>query len=107
MARRVLIRSHVPGDLHGIIAHIQTRSPKAAGRFADAITPTIQFLSQFPGAGSLKQFRSKRLAGLRSWRVIGFPNHLVLYRIIDPETIEILGVLHGAQSIGRILRKRS
>jgi plasmid stabilization system protein ParE len=34
--------------------------------------------------------------GLRIWPIHGFPNHLILYRIIE-DGIRVLRVVHGAQ----------
>ena len=43
-----------------------------------------------------------RFAGLRVWRIQGFPNHLIFYRPIDGG-IEVVRVLHAARDIDRAL----
>jgi hypothetical protein len=48
-----------------------------------------------PGKGSPKQYRSKRLEGVRSWWVPGFRNHVILYRPAGEGT-EVLAVTHGS-----------
>ncbi|HEX8553218.1 MAG TPA: type II toxin-antitoxin system RelE/ParE family toxin [Sphingomonas sp.] len=46
-----------------------------------------------PGLGSPV---ATRLADLRKWRVAGFPQLLVLYRV-DPDVLTVIRVLHAAQ----------
>ena len=43
-----------------------------------------------------------RLAGLRVWRIEGFPKYLIFYRLVTGG-IEIVRVLHGARDIDRVL----
>jgi plasmid stabilization system protein ParE len=105
MTGRVILRPQVPGDLEEIIDYLAARSPRAAVRFAQAVHETIGDLARMPGMGSPKRFRAKRLAGIRSWLVRGFPNHLILYRPVDVG-IEVFAVVHGARRLGRILGTR-
>lgn len=39
---------------------------------------------------------------VRSWRVRGFPRHLIFYRAL-PDRVQILRVLHGARDLPRAL----
>jgi len=105
MTGRVILRAQVPGDLEEIIDYLAARNPPAANRFAQAVHETIEDLARMPGMGSPKWFREKRLAGIRSWLVRGFPNHLILYRPVDVG-IEVYAVVHGARRLGTILRGR-
>ena len=52
--------------------------------------------------GRLREFRSARLAGLRSWPVPGFPKHLIFYRV-DEDLVEVVRVLHGARDLAIVL----
>jgi hypothetical protein len=58
-----------------------------------------------PGKGSIKPLRLKPLGEVRSWRVPGFPNHLIYYRV-EPGGIEVLAILFGGRNVRRILKKR-
>lgn len=105
MKPRIILRSKVPQDLAEIIDYLAERNPAVANRFADAARSTLEDLAQMPGMGSRKEFRLRKLRDVRSWSVTGFRNHLILYRPIS-DGIEVLGILHGAREIGRILKER-
>ena len=105
MSVRGLLRRAVAEDLESIVDYLRKESPDVALRFAEAAQATFARLSEFPGLGSPKLFRDPRLRGVRSWSVTGFPNHLVLYRVIEG-AIEVLAVVHGARNLPRILHGR-
>jgi hypothetical protein len=63
---RVVMRRHVLDDIHKIIAFLEQHTFAAADRFAEFIFPTLEDLALMPGKGSLKQFRSLALQGIRS-----------------------------------------
>jgi plasmid stabilization system protein ParE len=102
---RVILRRAVPDDLSSILDYLGARSPAAADRFIDAVQSALNKLTQFPEAGSLKQFRDARLRGVRTWRVPGFKKYLIIYRPIDIG-IEVLAVLHGSRNLRARLRER-
>jgi len=101
----IRVRPEVPDDVLDITAHLIEHSPDAARRFVDALPPTLAELAKAPGKGSIKPVRIKRFGEIRTWRVPGFPNHLIHYRVM-PDGIEVLAVLHGAQNVARVLRRR-
>ena len=105
MKRRAIIRPQVPDDLREILSFLDTRSPAVADRFARSVALTLESLTEMPGKGSLKQFRGRHLAGIRSWPVAGFKKYLVFYRVVDAG-IEVIAILHGARRLSAILRKR-
>jgi toxin ParE1/3/4 len=49
-----------------------------------------------PMLGGECESHAPSLAGLRVWPIHGFPNHLILYRIIEGG-IRVVRVVHGAQ----------
>ncbi|MEA2712020.1 MAG: toxin ParE1/3/4 [Phycisphaerales bacterium] len=100
-----MLRKHVPDGLTAIVDYLADKSPDVADRFINAVPATLQELSEMPGKGSPKHFRGKKLAGLRSWNVRGFRNYLILYRTA-PEAIEVIAIVHGAQNLSRLLRRR-
>jgi toxin ParE1/3/4 len=102
--RRIILRREVPADLLDIHDYIARDSPEAAQRFLDSAQATLEELARMPGLGSLKPFRGK-LKGIRSRPVRGFPNHLVYYKPTEA-AISVLAILHGAQSVQRVLRGR-
>ena len=63
---------------------------------------TFDKLARMPGMGERRESSNPRLAGLRVWRIDGFPNHLLFYRPVEGG-IEIVRVLHGARDIDAVL----
>jgi toxin ParE1/3/4 len=103
---RVVLRFAVPADILEAVSYFAgANSLDAAERFPRAVEETLEFLAENPGAGSPKRFRRKALAGLRTWPVRGFPNHLIFYRQ-RPDAIVVSAVLHGARNIPKVLRDR-
>lgn len=105
MSGRAILRREVPGDLHDIVKYLDRHSVTAGDRFMAAVFPALDDLAAMPGIGSPKFFRSKRLAGFRSWAAPGFPNHLILYRPL-PGAIEVFAVTHGSHRLASLLGKR-
>lgn len=77
----------------------------AGERFVDAVFAAFEGLAAMPGKGSPKRLRSPRLAGVRSWTVPGFRNHLILYRQ-STDAIDVLAVTHGSRRIRSLLMGR-
>lgn len=87
-------------DLQGVARYIRARNARAARRFLIAAYDTFEFLAANPGMG-----RGRADLGfpeVRSWRVRGFPRHLVFYRELS-DRVQILRVLHGARDLSREL----
>ena len=59
-----------------------------------------------PERGSPKRLRDQALSGVRSWKVRGFPNHLILYEMRGDD-VYVLAIVHGARRYRRVLRERS
>ncbi|NOT29065.1 MAG: type II toxin-antitoxin system RelE/ParE family toxin [Planctomycetes bacterium] len=62
----------------------------------------VRFLLESPLAGRLREFRSARAQGVRSWPVRDFPNYLILYRPVADD-IEVIRFLHGARDLPLLL----
>jgi plasmid stabilization system protein ParE len=105
MNPRVVLRREVPHDIESIVVYLERYSLAASNRFIDAVFPAFDDLAAMPGKGSLKQYRSTRLAGVRSWLVPGFRNHVILYRPVA-DGIEVLAVTHGSRRIRALLLGR-
>jgi toxin ParE1/3/4 len=48
------------------------------------------------------QSTNPRLSDVRVWRVAGFPNHLIFYRIVE-DGIEAVHLIHGARDVDAML----
>lgn len=105
MTLRVERHPDVEGDILAIAAWIARDSPNAAWRFLEEVENTVSTLGHMPAKGSPKRFRDRRLAGIRSWSVSGFPKHLVLYEV-RPDHVYVFAVVHGARRLLRLLRTR-
>jgi toxin ParE1/3/4 len=80
---------------------LENADETTAQRFLDRVEETLQQLVLHPETGRERRFSSRRLKGLRSWRVSGFASWLVFYKI-SRSGILVLRVLHGARDLERI-----
>jgi toxin ParE1/3/4 len=103
----VRVRRHVlvEQDILDLAVYIAKDSRDAAFRFLDAVEQTTTGLRHMPGKGSRKKLRARELAGIRSWAVRGFPNHLILYDLRD-DGVYVLAVIQGSRRYAMLLRKR-
>ena len=58
-----------------------------------------------PVMGINTSFSDSADRNLRRWRIRGFENFLIFYRLIE-DGIEVIRVLHGAREIERLFEKR-
>jgi plasmid stabilization system protein ParE len=105
MRRRVRRHFDVERDIVDLATYIARDSLETALRFMDSTEATLKWLLKRPGVGSRRDFGEPALANVRSWAVKGFRNHLILYEI-EQGGIYVLGVLHGARDLPRVLRRR-
>jgi plasmid stabilization system protein ParE len=77
MTPRVRLRSIAEQDLADLAAHIANDSNDAALRFLDAADRTFELLSSNPTIGASYFSTEPRLAGIRVWRISGFPSGLL------------------------------
>jgi len=103
----VKVRRHVDveKDIIDIAAWIARTSRDAAYRFLENVEDSILGLRFLAGKGSPKHLRGAGLAGVGSWAVRGFPNHLILYDI-RPDGVYVLAVVRGSRKYTEILRGR-
>jgi plasmid stabilization system protein ParE len=100
MAGRVIWHRLAEENLTEAYLYIGADSPDAAERLLDAVEQALQFLLENPGAGRLRDFRSPRAQGVRSWVVKGFQSYLIYYR---PAGDDLVRFLHGARDLPRLL----
>lgn len=59
-------------------------------------------LAKMPFMGRLYAPDHPKLENLRKWKIKGFQNYLIFYRVTE-ESIEIVRILNGSQDLDRIL----
>ena len=96
------VRPAADADVDGIATYIALDSIEQAMRFLDSANATYQMILDAPGRWPVYEFTDPRLSDIRKRAVVGFPNHLIFYRI-DAELVEIVRVLHGARDIPSVL----
>ena len=82
---------------------ISEESPDAAFRFLEAVDETFALILRNPEIGRQYQPISRRLTGVRIWRVSGFEKILIFYRP-HAEGVEILDLIHGSRDLPAILK---
>lgn len=82
-------------DIHDYIAR---DSPESAIRVVEDIYEKAQLLSRFPEVGH----KYNRITG-RHVRILLYGHYRIAYLITPDESIDILGVFHGALDIDRYL----
>src|SRR5438067_1568928 len=83
-------------DLDHCASYIAKDNPDAARRLIDAAESACQLLLLQPDIGHQERFR--RHKDIRSWRVKGFENYLIFYRV-TANSVDILRLLHGARDL--------
>lgn len=102
MSRRLVIKNQAARDLRQQAEYIlQQGNVTAAEEFLAAAEATFAQLTDMPGMGKAVQL-SLSLGEVRRWRVRGFEDYLIFYRLQEP-TLEILRILHGARDLADIL----
>jgi toxin ParE1/3/4 len=98
----ILKRNQAILSIHQQTDRILEDNPEAALRFVEATEEAFSLLEKTPEIGRSYQSLSRRLAGIRIWRVSGFEKHLIFYRPFS-EGVEIIDVIHGRRDIPAIL----
>lgn len=98
---RILPRAEADTD-EAADYHADHGSLEVGLRFLGAVKEAYDFICQNPEVGTRSLHRNRGLEGLRRWRVPGFENYLVFYRLVD-DWVEIVRVLHGARDIDALL----
>jgi toxin ParE1/3/4 len=77
-------------------------NPEAAIKFVESVESSFSLLEKNPEIGRSLATFSRRLIGVRIWKVSNFEKYLIFYRPIE-EGIEVLDVIHGARDLPTIL----
>jgi len=88
---RIVWRAAALDDLDHLRAYIARDNPRAAEAIRDRIVDPVSALATYPAVG-----RPGRVSDTRELVIAGTP-YIVPYRLSQPDTIEILAVIHGAR----------
>lgn len=102
----IFVRHDAELDAFSYFEYLEQRNPEAAQKFLQAIDATVLGLAQHPLKGRLRKFRGEDLKGIRSWRVDGFENYIIFYRLLE-NRLEILRIKHGAMGFPDALREKA
>ena len=98
---RVTTTAIADADIGDIANYIASDNPRAAEQFEDEIFAAQERISEFPKAGRpIEDIPGNFLVVRVSQR---FHRYLIFYRIVDPSTVEIVRVLHGARNVFALL----
>lgn len=93
-------------DLLDQVDYIGDNNPSAALRFIDAVESAFDRLSKMPEIGSVREFASSRLDGIRMWPLPDFPKYLIFYQVTE-DSIRILRILHSARDIPTLFDEKN
>ena len=82
-------------DIYDYIAH---DNPSAAAKVVDGIYEKAQLLKEYPEIGY--KYRSESEGEIR---ILLYGHHRIAYLLAGDESIDILGIFHGALDIDRYL----
>lgn len=95
-AHRIHIRPVAQHDLDNLTDYFLAQAgADTAARFVERARTSFIALSRTPGLGPPALARTQKLAGLRKWRVEGFPKILIFYLPLS-NGVRIIRVLHAA-----------
>ncbi len=99
---RVVVQPRAVDDVDDIAAGIAKHDLAAALRFYTAVAETYDMLDRHPFIGSRRSAADPRLAGLRSYGVIGFRNYLVFF-VPSTAAVVVVRVFHAARDTDRLM----
>jgi toxin ParE1/3/4 len=88
---------------NSIVAYIAADNPEAASRFVPALEETYARLTALPGMGSVRNFQTGDLAGVRMLPVTGFEHYLIFYSAAG-SSIKVIRVLHAARDFPTLFK---
>jgi toxin ParE1/3/4 len=101
---QIIRRPAANGDLiTSFRYYARQASLRVADRFFAEAEATFARLARMPGLGTRYEPDEPLYANLRYFPISRFRAHIVFYRIVPDDGIEVFRVLHGAQDIHGIL----
>jgi toxin ParE1/3/4 len=95
-------RASARRDILEIVDHISDDNPAAAAALYEAYESSLNLLRKTPDVGRLYLSPDPRLAHIRLWPILRFPNYLIFYRHLG-EAVEVLHIWHGSRNIPALL----
>ena len=105
-AIELFVRHQAELDALEYYNYFSARNPEAALRFLQGVDQTVRGLQLQPFKGRRRNFAGVALKDVRSWRVDGFENYLIFYRL-KANRLEIMRIRHGVMLFPRVLRRKS
>jgi hypothetical protein len=102
---RVFRHAALDDDIIAFGKQINRHNHSAAIRFLAEAEESISGLRFMPGRGSLKLSPDGKIDDVRTWRIAGFPDFLILY-IYRPPDVYVLALVHGRQEYWRVVKQR-
>lgn len=103
MTFQLFVRNRATQDLRGQADYILVQGNReAAERFLEFAESAFALLAITPNMGKVVPLRSPSGGEVRQWRIKGFKDYLIFYRV-EGERVEVLRVLHGARDLEGIL----
>ena len=84
-------------DLYDIAHYIAADSTDSAMQFLRSFEKTCKLLSHMPAVGHTPRLFREELQGIRMMPVSHFVKHLIFYRLLKGDSIEVIRVIHGAR----------
>jgi toxin ParE1/3/4 len=81
---------------------VEEVQPEVADRFLLAVQNSIEHVAKHLGVGAPVELQNPKLAGLRSWRVTGFPAIRVYY-LVEEDVLRVIRISHGKRDIRPLL----
>ena len=104
MKYELVVYPDADDDVDGHAEYIARDSLETALRFYANVVDTYEEIAFMPLAWPELDLGVPALGGLRKRGVIGFGNHLVIYRVTG-NVVEVLCVVHGARDLPAVLSK--
>lgn len=97
-ARSFSIRPRADAEFdEALDRYLLEAGPAVAGRFLDAVEDAHALIAETPGIGAPELGRQMAMAGLRGWKIAGFP-YLAIY-LESASTVEIVRFLHAHRDV--------
>ena len=92
-------------DILDIWENIAVDDINAADRVRRSLFRIFELLAANPELGPRRKWVNPRLKSVRFFPLPDFPKYLIFYRPLEPRSVEIVRVLHGAQNVVAILEE--
>ena len=98
MSYEVRKKPQAERDIEECFVFIGEDNLDIAVRFLVAVEDSIEQIGRNPFIGKTCEFKDSQIKNLRMWKVKGFTNYQIFYKI-EENIIEIIRVLHGARDL--------